>query len=195
MGLRRITHGQFVSDGTKWGTLGAKRLARLESGETKDIAIKPTAPSEVVVTPGASSWTARCGLVASERGERNQEIKQVPPPEGSVSKRREIVRARPTVLAVPPGKGNGREHQDSGRRHLLVKEIVNDPRPSNIAALRPLEDLSAKNGRFHQSIPEAFSTAIPCGEAGAVLGARRSQGPVGNMELNNRHARLKSWLF
>ena len=66
-------------------------------------------------------------------------IKQVPPPEGSDSKRREIVPARPTVLAVPPGKGNDREHQDSRRRHLLVREIVNDPRPSNIAALRPLE--------------------------------------------------------
>ncbi len=100
----------------------------------------------------------------------------MPPPEGSVSKRREIAQARPTVLAVPPGKRNGREHQDSGRRHLLVKEIVNDPRPSNIAALRPLEELSAKDGRFHQSIPQAFSTAIPCGEAGAILGGEARPG-------------------
>ena len=80
----------------------------------------------------------------------------MPPPEGSVSKRREIVRARSTVVAVPPGKRNGREHQDLRRRHLLVREIVNDPRPSNIAALRPLEDLSAYNGVFHQSIPMVF---------------------------------------
>jgi hypothetical protein len=35
----------------------------------------------------------------------------VPPPEGSVWKRLEVVPARPTVVAVPPGKGNGREHQ------------------------------------------------------------------------------------
>jgi hypothetical protein len=92
---------------------------------------------------------------------------------GLDSKRRDIVKARPTVLAVPPGKRNGREHQDSRRRHLLVKEIVNDPRLSNIAALRPLESLSAKDERFHQSIPGAFSTAIPSGEAGAILGAWR----------------------
>jgi hypothetical protein len=57
------------------------------------------------------------------------------------------------MVAVPPGKRDGREHQDLRRRHLLVREIVNDPRPSNIAALRPLEDLSVYNGRFHQSIP------------------------------------------
>jgi hypothetical protein len=195
MGHRRITHGQFVSEESKRGTLGAKRLARLESGETKDIGIKPTAPSEVVETPGASSWTARCGLVASERGERNQEIKQVPPPEGSVSKRREIVRARPTVLAIPPGKGNGREHQDSGRRHLLVKEIVNDPRPSNIAALRPLEDLSAKNGRFHQSIPGLFQQRFLAERLARFSEPGTARGPAGNTELNDRHARLESWLF
>ena len=60
------------------------------------------------------------------------------------------------MVAVPPGKGNGREHQDLRRRHLLVREIVNDPRPSNIAALRPLEELSADDGRFHQSIRRFF---------------------------------------
>jgi hypothetical protein len=77
------------------------------------------------------------------------------------------------VLAVPPGRGSGREHQDSRRRHLLVKEIVNDPRPSNIAALRPLEDLSAGTGGFHQSISGTFSPAFPSEEAGAILGPRR----------------------
>jgi hypothetical protein len=87
------------------------------------------------------------------------------------------------VLAVPPGKRNGREHQDYGRRHLLVKEIVNDPRPSNIAALRPLEDLSAKNSGFHQSNLGAFSTAIPRGESGAILGAVRHQGPGSDNRL------------
>jgi hypothetical protein len=80
----------------------------------------------------------------------------VPPPEGSVAKRPEVARARPTEVAVPPGKGDGREHQDLRRRHLLVREIVNDPRSSNIAALRPLKDLSAYNGGFHQSIPMVF---------------------------------------
>ena len=80
----------------------------------------------------------------------------MPPTEGSVPKRPEVARARPTEVAVPPGKGNGREHQDLRRRHLLVREIVNDPRLSNIAALRPFEDLSAYNGRFHQSIPMVF---------------------------------------
>jgi hypothetical protein len=92
---------------------------------------------------------------------------------GLDSKRRDIVKARPTVLAVPPGKRNGREHQDSRRRHLLVKEIVNDPRPSNIAALRPLEDLSAENGTFHQSISGTFPPAMPSEEAGAILGPWR----------------------
>ena len=95
--------------------------------------------------------------------------KQVPPPEGSVSKRREVVRARSTVVAIPPGKGNGREHQDLRRRHLLVREIVNDPRTSNIAALRPLEELSANQWRVSSIDPSAFSTVIPSGEAGAIL--------------------------
>jgi hypothetical protein len=39
------------------------------------------------------------------------------------------------VVAVPSGKRNGREHQDLRRRHLLVREIVNDLRTSNFAAL------------------------------------------------------------
>jgi hypothetical protein len=58
----------------------------------------------------------------------------------------------------PPGKGIGREHQDLRRRHLLVKEIVNDPRSSNIAALRPLEHLSAANCGFRQLISRAFQS-------------------------------------
>ncbi len=76
------------------------------------------------------------------------------------------------MLAVPPGKGNDREYQNQCRRHLLVGEIVNDPCPSNIAALRPLEDVSAYNGRFHQSIRRAFSSVIPAEEAGAILATR-----------------------
>ena len=70
------------------------------------------------------------------------------------------------MVAVPPGKGNGREHQDLRRRHLLVREIVNDPRTSNIAELRPSRKLSAYHGVF-SSIRSLrlFRIALPRGRA------------------------------
>ena len=71
-----------------------------------------------------------------------------------------VNRARSTVVAVPPGKRNGREHQDLRRRHLLVREIVNDPRTSNIAELRPSRKLSAYHGVFHHSIPSVFHQCV-----------------------------------
>jgi hypothetical protein len=67
-----------------------------------------------------------------------------------------VVQAKSTAGAVPPGKRNGREHQDLRRRHLLVREIGNDPRTPNLAALRPLKDLSAWWQRFHQSFRGVF---------------------------------------
>ena len=77
-----------------------------------------------------------------------------------------VVQARSTAVAVPPGKRNGREHQDLRRRHLLVREIGNDPCTPNLAVRRPLEDHSACRDRFHQSFREDFArgqTAVPGG--------------------------------
>ena len=107
-------HGRFIPDVSKHGAL-ARNIShsrpwrsqryRHQAGRAKrsrdDFGCFGFGP---LVT--MSEWEVR-GLKGIE------ETKQVPPPEGSVSKRREIVRARPTVLAVPPGKRNGREHQDS----------------------------------------------------------------------------------
>jgi hypothetical protein len=75
----------------------------------------------------------------------------VPPPEGPDPDRRNVVRIGSTALAAPPGKRNGWEHQDLRRRHLLVREIGDDPRTSRVAVPRPSRKDSALDVPFHQS--------------------------------------------
>jgi hypothetical protein len=86
----------------------------------------------------------------------------------SCPERRNVIRARSTAVAVPPGKRNGWEHQDLRRRHLLVREIGNSPRRPNSAMPRPLRKHSATGGRFHQSIWALLSPGTPWGEASTI---------------------------
>jgi hypothetical protein len=53
--------------------------------------------------------------------------KQVPPPEGPFSMRQEPFESGRPWFAIPPGKGNSREHQDLRRRHLLVRDRQRPP--------------------------------------------------------------------
>jgi len=64
--------------------------------------------------------------------------KQVPPPEGPLSMRQKSFESGRPWFAVPPGKGNGREHQDLRRRHLLVRDRQRPPH----------FDTSPRSGRY-----------------------------------------------
>jgi hypothetical protein len=73
-----------------------------------------------------------------------------------------VVQDRSTAGAVPPGKRNGREHQDLRRRHLLAREIGDDPHtPKNRRAQAvltpfgvPLAISSIRSAVFSASPPD-----------------------------------------
>jgi len=132
------------------------KAVRPPPGRTFSIIMAGPVPGDVKSGPdrgsgGVSLDSIRQMIRGASQVEGSEE-KQVPPPEGPAPNRRIVVQARSTAVAVPPGKRNGREHQDLRRRHLLVREIGNDPRTSRDAVPRPLRKHSAHDVPFHHSI-------------------------------------------
>jgi hypothetical protein len=108
--------------------------------------LKPHTQGYVYLSTGSGTWCAEIMVVGCV-GWEGVEKKQVPPPEGPLSMRQESFESGRPWFAIPPGKGNGREHQDLRRRHLLVRDRQRPPH----------FDTSPRSGRY-----ESFRRTFEC---------------------------------
>jgi hypothetical protein len=98
-------------------------------------------------------------------------IKQVPPPEGPVPDRRNVVWVRSTAC-----RRSAREEERPGAPGAASatparQGMEQRPRTPSNAVLRPLRKLSARCRQFHQSIRLVFARSSPAAEDRAILRA------------------------
>jgi hypothetical protein len=129
--------------------------------------LKPHTQGYVYLSTGSGTWCAEIMVVGCV-GWEGVEKKQVPPPEGPLSMRQESFESGRPWFAIPPGKGNGREHQDLRRRHLLVRDRKRPPHFDTLRAQAVMRAFGEPSS-VSSIQPSPFSTALPSAESEAIL--------------------------